>query len=77
MSNFIITFKQGVTKEKIQEFKNEVTSGGGDINRDFDGLVTGFAAKIQPQTLQAFKDNASLDDSPIEFIEPDSEVTTQ
>ncbi|KAF5393532.1 hypothetical protein D9757_000578 [Collybiopsis confluens] len=67
-ANFIITFKENASGEDIQKYKDEVTSEGGEINREFNGLMTGFSAKIQPQTLQAFKEKASLDGSPIQFI---------
>ncbi|KAJ3777818.1 hypothetical protein FB446DRAFT_715758 [Lentinula raphanica] len=77
MSNFIVTFKDGVSQEQIQQWKDEITSGGGKLGHEFDGLITGFSAKIQPQTLQLLQQQASLTDSIIENIEPDSIVTTQ
>ncbi|KAJ3790722.1 hypothetical protein GGU11DRAFT_861108 [Lentinula aff. detonsa] len=77
MSNFIVTFKDSASKDEIQKFKDEVTSGGGELGRTFDGLINGFSAKIQPETLQLFQQQASISDSVIENIEPDSIVTTQ
>ncbi|KAJ3866583.1 hypothetical protein EV359DRAFT_79424 [Lentinula novae-zelandiae] len=77
MSNYIVTFKDGVSKDEIQKFKDEVTSEGGEIGHTYDGLISGFSAKIQPQTLQAFQQQASISDSVIETIEPDSTVTIQ
>ncbi|KAE9411529.1 hypothetical protein BT96DRAFT_912075 [Gymnopus androsaceus JB14] len=76
MSNYIISFKDTATPEQIQEFQNEVTSGGGELKHTFK-LNPGFSAKIQPQTLQAFKEKASLSDSIIASIEEDGVVTTQ
>ncbi|KAJ3735680.1 hypothetical protein DFJ43DRAFT_1150912 [Lentinula guzmanii] len=68
MSNFIITFKDSATKDEIQKFKDEVTSGGGELGHTFDGLLNGFSAKIQPETLQLFQQQASISDSVIENI---------
>ncbi|KAJ4483436.1 hypothetical protein J3R30DRAFT_3448447 [Lentinula aciculospora] len=77
MSSYIVTFKDGVSQDEIQKFKDEVTSGGGELGHMYDGLISGFSAKIQPQTLQAFQQQAGLSDSIIENIEPDSIVTTK
>jgi len=76
MSKYIVTFKDNASPEAIQKFKEEVTSGGGELGHSYDGLITGFSAKIQPETLQSFQQNASLTDSIIANIEKDQKVST-
>ncbi|KAF5348680.1 hypothetical protein D9758_006848 [Tetrapyrgos nigripes] len=71
---FIVTFKDSVSKEDLKKYKDQVKDAGGKIYQEYDGVLTGFAAEIPPQTLESFK---SLQGDVIEGIEPDGEVRIQ
>ncbi|THV05060.1 hypothetical protein K435DRAFT_961453 [Dendrothele bispora CBS 962.96] len=71
---FIVTFKDGVSQDEIKKYVEQVNGSGGKVYHNYDGVITGFAAEIPPQTLQAFQKQQSLTDSIIQGIEPDGEV---
>ncbi|KAJ4483437.1 hypothetical protein J3R30DRAFT_1780457 [Lentinula aciculospora] len=75
--DFVIIFKDGVSKDEIQKFKDDVTSEGGELGDTYEGPISGFSANIQPQTLLDFLVQACEPDSVIKRIELKSVVTTQ
>ncbi|KAF9071712.1 hypothetical protein BDP27DRAFT_1446192 [Rhodocollybia butyracea] len=76
MSGYIVTFKDTASPEEIKKFKEERFTGG-ELGHSYDGLISGFSAKIQPQTLQFFEQQKGLTGSVIANIEKDQTVTTQ
>ncbi|KAK7045591.1 hypothetical protein VNI00_007423 [Paramarasmius palmivorus] len=70
---YIVVFKEGVTKDQISKYVNEVNSNGGKVHHEY-GTLNGFSATIPEAQLQSFQ---SLQGDVIEYIEPDSTVTTQ
>ncbi|KAK7472542.1 hypothetical protein VKT23_000657 [Stygiomarasmius scandens] len=74
---FIVSFKEGVSQDEIKKYIEQVNGSGGKVYKNFDGVITGFAAEIPPTTLQAFQQEQSVQGSIIEGIEPDGEVHIQ
>ncbi|EJD52668.1 hypothetical protein AURDEDRAFT_158401 [Auricularia subglabra TFB-10046 SS5] len=78
MSNsFIVVFKKTASPEQVEEYVNQVSSGGGEVTHRYDAVFKGFAAKLTNQQLQGFQANLAAGDSPIDYIEADGIVTTQ
>ncbi|KZV95114.1 hypothetical protein EXIGLDRAFT_735897 [Exidia glandulosa HHB12029] len=78
MSNsFIVVFKKSASAEQVEEYVNQVSSGGGEVTHRYDAVFKGFAAKLTDTQLQSFQANVAATDSPIDYIEADGVVTTQ
>ncbi|EMD37810.1 hypothetical protein CERSUDRAFT_105702 [Gelatoporia subvermispora B] len=71
---YIVVFKDGVTQDKIDKYATEVDASGGQVSRKFSSLLKGFSAEIPESYLTQLK---SLEGGDIDYIEPDSIVTTQ
>ncbi|KAG8863559.1 hypothetical protein FRB96_008299 [Tulasnella sp. 330] len=69
---YIVVFKNTATKDQIDNYEAKVNSSGGEVTRRFDTGMNGFAAMIPDSFLTKLQA-----DSIIDFIEPDSIVTTQ
>ncbi|KAJ7045513.1 hypothetical protein C8F04DRAFT_1065063 [Mycena alexandri] len=74
---YIVVFKSTASKEKIDEFIATVKSEGGQVGHQYDTVMKGFSATLSEKTLTKFNSLQAEADSPIDFIEPDGEVTTQ
>jgi len=73
---YIVIFKDSATPEQIQQYVDGVQkSDGGNVIHRYDSILKGFAATIPPSFLASLQSN--LQDSPIDYIEEDSTVTTQ
>ncbi|KAJ8514448.1 hypothetical protein ONZ45_g8013 [Pleurotus djamor] len=66
---FIVVFKEHATPEQIQEYVDKVNSTGGKVTNNYG---SGFAAELEPSHLTNFQG-----DDIIDYVEPDSIVTTQ
>jgi len=74
---YIVVFKPTASEEKINEFKAVVRDEGGEVGQTYD-LMKGFSATLAEATVTKFTNSLQEDpDSPLDFIEPDSTVTTQ
>ncbi|OCH95079.1 protease propeptide/inhibitor [Obba rivulosa] len=71
---YIVVFKDSVTQDKIDQYANDVHSNGGQVSRKFTSLLKGFSAEIPETYLTQLK---SFGEGDIDYIEPDSVVTTQ
>ncbi|KAH9446446.1 hypothetical protein MJO29_016084 [Puccinia striiformis f. sp. tritici] len=67
-SVYIITLKDGTTREQFQAYKQQLIKQGTDVKFDYE-LIKGFAISIAPSQVQSFKT-----DPLIKSIEKDSEV---
>lgn len=50
---------------------------GGAVTHRYDGVLNGFAARISQDQLDAFREDTDRFDSPISYVELDSEITIQ
>ncbi|KAF8963402.1 hypothetical protein BDZ97DRAFT_1919835 [Flammula alnicola] len=76
---YIVVFKDGVTSEQITKYADEVKATGGEIKQRYDedgGILNGFSATITDSFLQSLQ-SLALQGGVIDYIEPDSVVTTQ
>ncbi|KAJ5539998.1 hypothetical protein N7513_008330 [Penicillium frequentans] len=74
MSSFVVTFKPDAPDSEVQKVKDEITSGGGQIDHEYS-LIKGFSF-TRPEV--ATLDVKSLSSSPhVDNIEADKVVTTQ
>jgi len=71
--SFIVVFKDGVTKDQINKYVNEVNNNGGKVTHRYESL-NGFAANIPESFLTSFRADA---DGLIKYVEPNGVVTTQ
>ncbi|KAF8157022.1 protease propeptide/inhibitor [Crassisporium funariophilum] len=73
MSNrYIVVFKNGVTKEQIDQYVNNVNKNGGEVGHRWDSILNGFSATLPESFLMSLQN-----DELIEYIEPDGIMTTQ
>ncbi|EPQ57448.1 hypothetical protein GLOTRDRAFT_127803 [Gloeophyllum trabeum ATCC 11539] len=72
---YIVVFKQDATQEDIDKCTNELTAAGGEVKDRYDTIMKGFSATI-PATFLLQLQNLQ-NNGPIDYIEPDSTVTTQ
>ncbi|KAI0355655.1 protease propeptide/inhibitor [Trametes cingulata] len=72
--NYIVVFKDHVPQSEIDKYANEVNQNGGNVGQRYDNVLKGFSATIPESYLQRLQ---SFQDSIIDYIEPDSIVTTQ
>jgi len=70
--SFIVVFKDGVRKEQVDKYVDDLHSNGGAVTHRYTAVLNGFAANI-PET---FLKNLQGDDL-IKYIEPNGQVTTQ
>ncbi|KAJ7595045.1 hypothetical protein C8J56DRAFT_928269 [Mycena floridula] len=70
---YIVVFKDGVTKDQIQKYADDIKTNGGEIGHTYDSM-NGFSATIPDASLSSLQ---SLVGDVVEFIEPDGVVTTQ
>ncbi|KAG8983122.1 hypothetical protein FRB90_006300 [Tulasnella sp. 427] len=70
IGKFIVVFKQGATQDEINEYAEQVNSG--KVTHQYATVLKGFAADLTESQLQNFQGSDI-----IEYIEPDSVVTTQ
>ncbi|KAJ7102679.1 hypothetical protein C8R43DRAFT_1141155 [Mycena crocata] len=73
IGKYIVVFKEGVTKDQIEKFKEEISQKGGNIEKELDN-INGFSATIPEGFLSEFQSSAN---AVIDYIEPDGVVTTQ
>ncbi|KIY64147.1 hypothetical protein CYLTODRAFT_425472 [Cylindrobasidium torrendii FP15055 ss-10] len=67
MSNqYIITFKDGVSKDQISKFLGTVNTGGGEVVHEHS-LISAVTAKVTPNQLQLFQ-SGSFKDSEEDII---------
>jgi len=71
--NFIVTFKDDASEQKIADVKEQIKENGGQITQEYT-LIKGFAASIPDAFLSNLQ---SLHADVIDAIEPDGKVTTQ
>jgi len=76
MSNkFIVTFKDGASKEQIDKAKDDLVANGGKITQVYDMPgMKGFAGYIPDSFMSSLQ---SLQGNLIDSIEPDGEFRTQ
>ncbi|TFK54335.1 protease propeptide/inhibitor [Heliocybe sulcata] len=72
---YIVVFKQSASQEEIDKYAQDINSNGGEIKDRYDSIMKGFSATIPAQFLLQMQN--SLQDGPIDYIEPDGVVTTQ
>jgi hypothetical protein len=73
---YIVIFKETATPDDIQQYVDKIQNdGGGKVEHRYDSIMKGFSATIPSTYLSSLQSN--LQDSPIEYIEPDSVITTQ
>ncbi|GJJ06078.1 hypothetical protein Clacol_000267 [Clathrus columnatus] len=73
MPQYIILFKAEASKEQIQSCKDQLVANGGQVTRDFDDLMKGFAADVPDQYVSSLQNFSP--DSPIEYIAITLELT--
>ncbi|KAI8972202.1 protease propeptide/inhibitor [Trametes punicea] len=71
---YIVVFKDHVPQSEIDRFASEVNANGGSVGQRYDSLLKGFSATIPESYLQRLQ---SFQGGIIDYIEPDSVVTTQ
>ncbi|KAI0332338.1 protease propeptide/inhibitor [Cubamyces sp. BRFM 1775] len=71
---YIVVFKDHVSQSEIDKYVNEVKANGGNVGQRYDSVLKGFSAQIPESYLQRLQ---SFQGSVIDYIEPDSIVTTQ
>jgi len=69
--SFIVVFKDGVTKDQVKKYADDVNSKGGSVTQQWD-IINGFAANIPESFLSSLQG-----DDCIKYIEPNGKVTTQ
>ncbi|PWN23895.1 hypothetical protein BCV69DRAFT_279804 [Microstroma glucosiphilum] len=73
---YIVIFKQSASSGDIDSHIKEVESQGGKIKQRFDSeIMKGFAATMPQDHAQAL--TAKSGGEHIDYVEPDSEVSTQ
>ncbi|KAI9442124.1 protease propeptide/inhibitor [Lactarius indigo] len=75
---YIVVFKKSATQEVIDEQADQVDANGGVVDKKFSSsILKGFSAEIPNTYLLTLQSNLTADDNEIDYIEPDSTVTTQ
>lgn len=75
---YIVVFKKSASREAIDEQAKQITSNGGKVGETIDStFMKSFSAEIPEAYLMALQSNLTRGDSEIDYIEPDSVVTTQ
>ncbi|KAJ3384267.1 hypothetical protein HDU92_003655 [Lobulomyces angularis] len=68
--SYIVVFKAGTSKEKIDEAASKVESSGGKIGHRYEDSILGFSATLPDSILSPLQALDHLD-----FIESDGEVS--
>ncbi|KAI0645521.1 protease propeptide/inhibitor [Trametes meyenii] len=71
---YIVVFKDHVPQSEIDKYANEVNSNGGAVGQRYNTVLKGFSATIPESYLTQLQ---SFQGDIIDYIEPDSIVTTQ
>ncbi|KAH9847131.1 protease propeptide/inhibitor [Lenzites betulinus] len=71
---YIVVFKDHVPLTEIDKYAGQVNANGGEVAQRYDTVIKGFSATIPEQFLVQLQ---SLQSDTIDYIEPDSTVTTQ
>jgi len=72
-AKFIVTFKDSATPEQVDQFIRQAKDQGSQISTEYNNaIMKGFAGTLSPAQLQSFQG-----DDIIDYIEPDSVITTQ
>jgi len=75
---YIVVFKNTASKEAIDKQAKQIHENGGTVGQEFNSVIMkGFSAQITDTYLLAMQSNLSAADNEIDYIEPDSVVTTQ
>ncbi|KAH9002011.1 serine proteinase inhibitor IA-1 [Lactarius hatsudake] len=75
---FIVVFKKSASDEVINEHVEAVNANGGTVGKRFtSSILRGFSADIPANYLLTLESGLTAADSQIDYIEPDSIVTTQ
>ncbi|PPQ98645.1 hypothetical protein CVT24_003978 [Panaeolus cyanescens] len=69
---YIVVFKDHASQDQINDYVNQVTNNGGEVTQHYDTVLKGFAAEMPDHLLTSFQASDI-----IEYVEPDSIVTTQ
>ncbi|KAF8492304.1 protease propeptide/inhibitor [Gautieria morchelliformis] len=72
---YIVIFKNNVSQDRVNKYATDVTENGGSVTNRYDSVMKGFAATIPDQYLTTLQSLQGGDE--IDYIEPDSTVTTQ
>jgi len=76
-AEYIVVFKSTATQEDIDKYIDTVKSDGGQVGHKYDTVMKGFSATLSESALNKLTSFQAQEDSVIDFIEPDGEVTTQ
>ncbi|KAI0821637.1 hypothetical protein BC628DRAFT_1393998 [Trametes gibbosa] len=71
---YIVVFKDHVSQSEIDKYAGEVNANGGEVVQRYDSVIKGFSASIPDQFLAQLQ---SVHNDTIDYIEPDTIVTTQ
>ncbi|KAI0630165.1 protease propeptide/inhibitor [Trametes polyzona] len=71
---YIVVFKDHVPQSEVDKYASEVNANGGKVDQRYDSVLKGFSATIPESFLLQLQ---SLQSDTIDYIEPDSVVTTQ
>ncbi|KAH9061359.1 serine proteinase inhibitor IA-1 [Lactarius vividus] len=75
---YIVVFKNTASDEAINEQAEKVGLNGGKVDKKFSSsLLKGFSAEIPATYLLTLQSSLTTGESQIDYIEPDSVVTTQ
>ncbi|KAI0305697.1 hypothetical protein B0F90DRAFT_1700154 [Multifurca ochricompacta] len=75
---YIVVFKKTASQDAIDNQASQVNENGGFVKNKFDSIILkGFSAEIPDTYLLTLQSNLSQDDNQIDYIEADSQVTTQ
>ena len=68
---YIVVLKKGSGADHVAAARRDVSSRGGQVRREYQHAIMGFAANLPPQALDALRRNPN-----VAFIEADAVVTT-
>ncbi|KAF8973292.1 hypothetical protein BDZ97DRAFT_1912844 [Flammula alnicola] len=68
---YIVVFKDNVTEEQIEQYVKDINNNGGEVVHRYNSILNGFSAAIPDHFLSSLQGSDI-----IEYIEPDSVVTT-
>ncbi|KAJ6593896.1 hypothetical protein B0H19DRAFT_1246631 [Mycena capillaripes] len=90
---YIVVFKSTATQEDIDKYidtvksdgklyssgniRDGLSSSGGQVGHKYDTVMKGFSATLSESAFNKLTSFQAQEDSVIDFIEPDGEVTTQ
>jgi len=75
---YIVVFKKDASQDTIDRQADGVNANGGSVKHKYYSMIMkGFSAEIPEVYLLALQSNLLQPDSPIAYIEPDSEFSIQ